>query len=284
MICRYRAVMTTTQPEQRREASSPYGEWADAVHDLVSYRYLASRPRMIDRDHAENWIRIRHDLRTPAGGVLTAPLAIGMLDAAGINIDRINVLALTQIDIHLTDPGRDVAEVYFAGSVTREARSMVFTETTIADAADPGRMLGFGIANWSVIVPTTGDFHYPEPGEGIPDSPDAPPLWQAYSGRRRDDGHFEVPGLSRQVGTERLHHGPMLVLSEAAAIDAAGTPVDVEHLSMTIVSPGRTGPFVAAAEILPGKGRALGARVELRDEGHDNRLVARSFVQLRPAE
>jgi acyl-coenzyme A thioesterase PaaI-like protein len=276
--------VTSTDPAVRREASSPFGEWADAVNDLISYRYLASRPRAVDRDRAENWVRVRRDLRAPAGGILHAPLAIGMLDTAGISVDPINVLALTQIDIHLTDPGHTVNEVHFSGSVTREARTQVFTECVIADAERPDRVLGFGIANWTIIVPTTGDFRYPEPGAGIPDSPDAPPLWQAYKGRRRADGRLEIPGLSSEIGTERLHHGPMLVLSEAAAIDAAAVPVDVEHLSMTIVSPGRVGPFVVTAEIFPGTGRALGSRVELRDEGNDNRLVARSFVQLRPNE
>jgi acyl-coenzyme A thioesterase PaaI-like protein len=274
-----------THPGDRREASSPYGEWADAVGDLMSYRYLASRPRALDRDRAENRLTIRGDLRT-TGGLLAAPLAIAMLDTAGVNVDPINVLALTQVEVHVIDPALDVGAVAFHGHVTREARSQVFTETRMVDASDASRAVGFGTANWSIIVPTTGDFRYPEPGEGIPDDGTAPPLWEAYTGRRRADGRLEIPGLSPLVGTERLHHGPMLVVSEAAALDAAGAhfdgrPLAVEVLATSIVSPGRSGPFVAGASVLAGTTDAIGCRVELRDEGRDDRLVARTFLRIR---
>jgi acyl-coenzyme A thioesterase PaaI-like protein len=279
--------MTGAQPGVRREAASPYGEWADAIDQLISYRYLASRPRALGRNHAENWLLLRHDL-CGTGGVLAAPLAIAMLDAAGINVDPINVLALTHIDVHVLDPAVDVREVHFRSHVTREARSQVFTESTMFDADDPDRAIGFGTANWSVIVPTTGEFRYPQPGAGIADSVDAPPLWAAFTGRRRGDGLLEVPGLSPLIGTERLHHGPMFVITEAAALDAIArrlgdVPVAVEHLAMSIVSPGRRGPFVAHPTWL-GEGRGtIGCRVELRDEGFHGRVVARTFLRARSA-
>jgi acyl-coenzyme A thioesterase PaaI-like protein len=269
--------MTTAQPTVRREAASPYGEWADAIDQLISYRYLASRP----------WLLMRRDLRA-SGGVLAAPLAIAMLDAAGINVDPIHVLALTHIDLQLLDPALDVREVHLHSHVTREARSQVFTETTMFDADDQNRAVGFGTANWSVIVPTTGEFHYPEAGAGIADSPDAPPLWEAYTGRRRPDGLLEIPGLSPLIGTERLHHGPMLVISEAAALAAVverlgDVPLAIEHLAMSIVSPGRAGPFVTHAELIGEQRQVIGCRVELRDEGVDDRVVARTFLRVRAA-
>src|SRR4051794_22423259 len=169
----------------RREAESPYGEWADTAHgDLMSYRYLASRPHVIDRDHADGRMTIRHDLRT-SSGLLLAPLTIAMLDVAGINIDRINVLALTQFEVSLIDSAVDVSEVFLEGRVVKEARSQIFTECVIMDDSDHNRMLGYGTANWSVIVPTASGFVYPEPGPGIPDSSEAPPLWEAFTARRR---------------------------------------------------------------------------------------------------
>jgi acyl-coenzyme A thioesterase PaaI-like protein len=273
--------------EERRESASPYGEWADS--DLMSYRYLASAPRALDRDHSENRLRLRRDLRA-GGGVLAAPVSIAMLDAAGINVDPINVLALTHIDIDVFDGAHDVAELQFRSQVTREARTMVFTEAVVTDAADPTRLVAFGTANWSVITPTPpGDFRYPEPGEGIPDSPEVPPLWEAYTGRRRDDGRLVIPGLSPEVGTMRLHHGPMSVVTEAAALEAARLDVGdddfrVEHLAMSLLTPGRTGPFVAHPEVVGSSATSVGVRVELRDEGHDDRLVARTWVRLRRAD
>jgi len=47
----------------------------------MSYAYLRSRPRAIDSTHADNLLELRADLRTPAGAVMAAPLAIAMLGA-----------------------------------------------------------------------------------------------------------------------------------------------------------------------------------------------------------
>jgi hypothetical protein len=270
----------------RREAADPFGEWAGSKDVLMSYRYLASAPRAVDRTHAENLLRIRRDLRTPGGAMLAAPLAIAMLDAAGVNVDPVNILALTQVNITVIDHGRGVDDVFVAGRVPTEARSQIFTEASFYDSGDRETLIGLGSANWSVICPTPDGFVYPEPGEGVDDTSDVPPLWQAYTGRRRDDGLFEIPGLRPEIGAERLHHGPMLVVAEAAAIDAGaralGTDVvGVDQLTMTIVAPGRVGPFVAVPVSVGTSGDVGACRVELRDAGRDDRVVATTVVRMR---
>src|SRR5262245_11582921 len=131
-----------TNSTTRTEAASPYGPWDESLDALMSYRYLASRPRWVDRTHADGLMRLRPDLRTPAGAVLGAPLAIAMLDVAGINIDRIWILALTQINVEVLDAADDVGEVFLAGQVIKEARSQIFTEARIYDAADRDRAIG----------------------------------------------------------------------------------------------------------------------------------------------
>jgi hypothetical protein len=275
-----------TESTTRREAVSPFGEWAGSVDALISYRYLASRPRAIDRTHAEGLMEIRSDLRTPAGAVLAAPLTIAMLDVAGINVDRIWILALTQTNVEILDAGADVGEIYLRGQITSEARSQIFTETRIYDAADHDHLIGFGTANWSVICPTPEGFQYPAPGCGVEKMTELPPLWQAYTARRRADGLLEIPGLRPEIGGERLHHGPMLVVTEAAAIEAAAEALGtdalaVEHLGLTIVAPGRSGPFVARPVLVAVREDTVGCRIELRDGGRDDRLVATAFVRLR---
>jgi acyl-coenzyme A thioesterase PaaI-like protein len=275
-----------TNSATRRESTSPFGEWANSIGELMTYRYLASRPRMIDRTKADGLMALRPDLRTPGGAVLGAPLAISMLDVAGITIDRFWILALTQINVDVLDSAVGVDEVYLSGQVTTESRSQIFTEARIYDAADRDRVIGFGTANWSVICPTPEGFQYPEPGPGIEPTDEVPPLWQAYTGRRRTDGLLEIPGLRPEIGTERLHHGPMLVVTEAAAIEAAtealGTDaLAVEHLGLTIVSPGRSGPFLASPVLVAAQSDTVGCRVELRDQGRDDRLVAAAFVRMR---
>lgn len=270
----------------RREAASPFGEWAGAQDSLMTYRYLASRPRAIDQSHAEGLMEFRPDLRTASGAVLGAPLAIAMLDVAGINVDPVNILALTQIDVEVLDNAVDVAEVYLSGQVITEARSQIFTEARMYDAGDRDRVIGFGSANWSVICPTPAGFWYPAPGRGVRGMADVPPLWQAYTGRQRADGLLEIPELRPEIGTERLHHGPMLVITEAAALRATSAAVDtdalaVEHLGLTIVAPGRSGPFVATPVLVAARGDTVGCRVELRDHGREARLVASAFVRIR---
>jgi acyl-coenzyme A thioesterase PaaI-like protein len=275
-----------TDSTTRREASSPFGEWASSVDALMSYRYLASRPRAIDRSHAEGHMQLRPDLRTSAGAVLAAPLTIAMLDVAGINVDRIWILALTQTNLEVLDAGLEIGEIYLTGHVTSEARSQIFTEARIYDAANHDRLIGFGTANWSVICPTPEGFQYPEPGLGTEGLAEVPPLSQAYTARRRTDGLLEIPCLRSEIGGERLHHGPMLVVTEAAAIEAAaealGTDaLTVEHLGLTIVAPGRSGPFVADPVLVAVGSDTVGCRVELRDRGRDDRLVAIASVRLR---
>lgn len=276
-----------TEPStSRREAADPFGEWASSKDVLMSYRYLASAPRPLDRTHAENLLHIRSDLRTPADAMLAAPLAIAMLDAAGVNVDPVNILALTQVNITVIDHGSSVDDVLVAGRVATEARSQIFTEASFFDAADPAKLVGLGSANWSVVCPTPDGFAYPEPGEGVDESSDIAPLWQAYTARRRSDNLLEIPGLRPEIGADRLHHGPMLVVTEAAALEAGaealGTDaLGVDQLTTTIVAPGRVGPFLAVPVSVGASGDVAGCRVELRDSGREHRVVATTVLRMR---
>jgi hypothetical protein len=251
----------------------------------MSYAYLGSRPRAIDDTHADNLLDLRSDLRTPAGAVMAAPLAIAMLDAATINLESMKVLAATQVDVDVIDCAIDVREALLTSQITTEARSQVFTEARIYDADDPGRAIGFGTANWSVFGPMPRRFCLPEP-RAVPGRGAAlPPLWQAYSGRRRPDGLLEIPCLELEVSAERLHHAPMLVVTEAVALEYGAQMLGtdalmVDHLAMTIVAPGRIGPFVASPVFSAVEADTFGCRVELRDIGRDNRLVAATFVRM----
>jgi len=275
-----------TESAIRREAADPFGEWAGSKGVLMSYAYLASAPRAIDRTHAENLLHLRRDLRTPAGGMLGAPLAIAMLDAAGVNVDPVNILALTQVNITVIDHGGHIDDVYVAGRVATAARSQIFTEASFYDSGDRQMLVGLGSANWSVICPTPEGFVYPEPGDGVDETSDLPPLWEAYTGRKRTDGLLEIPGLRPEIGAERLHHGPMLVVSEAAALAAGAAALGsdmlcVDQLTATIVAPGRVGPFVAVPVSVGASEAVAACRVELRDSGHGDRVVAATVVRMR---
>ncbi|MDT5018169.1 MAG: hypothetical protein QOD39_4329 [Mycobacterium sp.] len=270
----------------RRPAPDPQGDWAATRGVLMSYAYLGSRPQAIDSTSAENVLDLRSDLRTPAGAVLAAPLAIAMLDAATVNVEGMRVLAVTQVDIDIVDCAIDIRQAHLAGRITTEMRSQLFTEARIHDADDPTRHIGFGTANWAVLSWAPHRFCFPQPGPPEPGWVGLPPLWHAYSGRRRADGTLEIPRLPLEVGEERLHYGPMLVVTEAAALDDAARELGtdqlvVEHLAMTVVAPGRVGPFIATPVFTTVEGDSVGCRVELRDAGRGDRLIAATFMRMR---
>ena len=251
----------------------------------MSYAYLGSQPHAIDRAHTENVLRLREDLRTPVGAVTAAPLAIAMLDAALVNMDSMHVRAVTQVDVAIVDCAIDVDRVLLSGGITADAGPQLFTEARIYDADDVRRHIGFGSANWTVLGMPPQRFCFPEPdATDLAASDASPPLWQAFSGHRRCDGLLEIPRLM-EVGVDRLHYAPMLIVAEAVALEHATLTLDtdmlsVDSLSMTMVAPGLVGPFVAQPVFSAVDTETVGCRVELRDTGRGNCLVAAGFVRM----
>jgi hypothetical protein len=268
-----------------RAAPDPRGHWAPSRGVLMSYTYLGSQPRAIDRAHTENVLQLREDLRTSAGAVTAAPLAIAMLDAVLVNMDSTHVRAVTQVDVAVVDCAIDVDRILLSGCNTADAGSQLFTEARIFDADDVSRHIGFGSANWAVLGRPPQRFCFPEPDAvDLAASDDSPPLWQAFSGHRRCDGLLEIPRLM-EVGAERLHYAPILIVAEAVALEHAtlilGTDMlSVDSLSMTMVAPGLAGPFVAQQVFSAVDAETVGCRVELRDAGRGNCLVAVGFVRV----
>jgi acyl-coenzyme A thioesterase PaaI-like protein len=270
-----------------RGAEKVFGVWEESMAELISYRHVGCQSVLLDRTHADGRMRLRSDLRAP-GGPLTAPLAIAALDAAGNILDRHHHLALTHITVDLFEDARDVAVAAVRCRVVRETRSQVFTEATFVAADDPRRVLGYSTADWTIVGPTPPGFDYRDPGEGPLDSPDAPPLWEVYHGHRRADGGFGIDALSPAIGADVLHHGPIMVVSESAAFDAAAAAVGTDRLAVDtaatrIVAAGRQGPFSVTVDALRAD-RVVPCRVEVRDEGRDDRVVAVTLLRLHTVE
>ena len=256
-----------------------------ALREMVSYRYIGCRSVRIDRERTEGRMRIRHDMRTPVSP-FTAPLAIAALDAAGNSMDRFYKIVITHVVVDVFDPMPDVEWVVLHGDVTREARTQLFTDARIVVADDPERVVGNVTLDWAILAPTPPGFHYLDPGPGVPDTPDLPPLWEAYSGRRRDGGGFVIDGMNPSIGTKMsrepvLHHGPILVLTEASALEAAASvsgtdDLVVEQASTRVISAGRKGPFVVTSDAVPTKD-AIVCRATLHDEGLERDVAVAHF-------
>lgn len=263
----------------------------EALQEMVSYRYVGCSSVLVDRERAVGRMRIRrNDMRTPVSP-LTAPLAIAALDVAGNSMDRHYKIAITHVVVDVFDPMPDVDSVVLHGDVTREARTQLFTDARVVAAEDPQRVVGNVTLDWAILAPTPPGFRYLDPGDGLPDTPDLPPLWEAYSGRRREGGGFVIDGMNPSIGTKMskepvLHHGPILVLTEAAALEAAadiaGTDqLVVEQASTRVIAAGRRGPFVITSDAVQTKD-AIVCHSVLRDEGA-GRAVADAHLRIRPA-
>ena len=255
-----------------------YGIWTQTVAKLISYRYLGCRSVLGDGFDARGEMTLRSDMRR-GGSLLAAPVAIAMLDTAGIAVDRHWQLALTHIDVHLAGRDSEVARLGVLGSMTRQARSQVFTEAEFVDADRPDVVLGFGTADWAVIDPTPSGFEYIDPGPGVADSGDLPSLADAYDARPRQGGGFIIDQLTPRLGGLVLHHGPILVTLEAAALEVGGVAARVEQLSVRIVKAGKRGPFSATAKVLSESNDVVLVRADLHEGLDGTSLIATATVR-----
>jgi acyl-coenzyme A thioesterase PaaI-like protein len=253
------------------------GVFTASMDELVSYRYVGCQAVALDADHAIGHTTVRSHLCTP-GSLSSAALAISMLDAAGINVDPVLLLGLTQVDIQLYEHALDVRRLRTAGRVVRWARTQVFTECRFEDDAS-GRVIGAGAANWSVVAATPEGFTYTDMGPGHPESPATPSMLDAFELQDADGGGFVLPSLSPRVGAEVLHHGPMLVGTEQAALQAGAMAAGTDGLAlrsstMRIVRAGRKAPFAMTATVLTTTGDVVACRSEVTDGDGDTIAVA----------
>ena len=244
---------------------------------LITYRYLGTYSESLGVHQAEGWITLRSDLRGPVG-LLAAPLGIALLDTAGINVDYLGFVMPTRIDLHVFEPALDVRRVHIIGRVVRQARSQFFTEGRLVDFHDRSRVIGIGSTHWAVGGPNPG-YEYIRSGTAPEERVDLPPLYEVYGARRRNSDQLEILALTPELGGPRLHQGPVQVVSEAAAMFAATEAVGsnrfwIEHQGTSIVARGTAAPFVTSSEVLRVAEGSVHVRVELRNEGGDNRLCA----------
>jgi hypothetical protein len=114
----------------------------------------------------------------------------------------------------------------------------------------------------------------------IEDSPELPPLWQAFGASKRPDGHWMLPALSVELASPdaALHIGPQHVVLETAAIDLAAAAVDTRKVQVVswhvmFMSRGKVGPFRVEGTAHVGTTGRVGVRMLLHDEGNADKPV-----------
>jgi hypothetical protein len=181
----------------------------------------------------------------------------------------------------ILDPGRDVRRIEIVSEDLKRGRQMGYSRAKIVDADQPGRVLaltqGQGI---SIGTPPEGLERMEANPLEVIDSPDLPPMWQVFGGRRRPDGHWALPELAVEVASPdaALHIGPQFIIGETAAADAAAGLAGTDRVQgvsshVMFVSRGKTGPFRVETEPMFGADGVVAVRAVMHDEGVDDRIT-----------
>src|SRR6201992_3716517 len=244
---------------------------------LLSYRYIGRNHSSMNVGETDDTVTIRRDMRNDAGGIMVAPLAIASPE--GCQADLVAVPNPVIASVQIVDPGYDVnkVEVVDSGNV-HQGRMMGYGRCKIVDAENPDRVIAFNEGQGAIIgIPPEGLDKMDVSGSElvIEDSPDLPPLWQAFGAAKRDDGHWTLPALSLELASPdaALHIGPQHVVLETAAIDLAADVAGTRKLQVVswhvmFMSRGTVGPFrVEGAAHAGGRGR-VGVRIVVPDAGN----------------
>ncbi len=163
---------------------------------LLSYRYIGRFHASMDNGDADETVTMRRDMRNPSGGLLLAVLGIASPDSGGVS-DLEAVPNPVIWSCQVLDPGRDIKRFEVKTEVLKQGRQMAYSRSTIVDADKPSRVLalteGQGV---SIGVPPEGLTKMEHVPLEVVDSPDLPPLWQAFGGACRPAG----TGCCRTLG------------------------------------------------------------------------------------
>jgi hypothetical protein len=258
---------------------------------LLSYRYIGRSYASMDLGPEDNTVTIRRDMRDPTGGLLLAVLCIAAPEGGHMS----DLEAVPNPVIHscqVIDPGRDVRRIEVVSEDLKRGRQMGYSRAKLVDADHPDRVLaltqGQGI---SIGTPPEGLERMQANPLEVVDSPDLPPLWHVFGGRRRSDGQWALPELALEVASPdaALHIGPQFVIGETAAADAAAGLAGTERLGrvsshVMFVARGKVGPFRVETEPMLGADGMFAVRTVMHDEGVDDRIITVGSYLFRSAE
>jgi hypothetical protein len=266
-----------------------FAEVMGSPDGLMTYRYLNCCQ---DPVTLVGHMDIRRDMRNPAGGLLAAPLSIGMAEGRG---DDTAVPAPVMGSVHVLDDGRDVRSVVALplDGPTKRGRTLNFgSGGKLVDADDRDRVIAFTQSIGVKIADVPPGYEYVPPApSGITDSPELPPLHEAFGATRNERGRWQLPPLDQQHASTSgtLHHGATQVVLERVAFElvaeATGTEMlQIEDWAVMYTTAGRVGPFEASGTVIGADARAPrhASQVQLVDRGMGDRLIAIGTGVFRP--
>jgi hypothetical protein len=269
---------------------------------LITYWYLG---RAFNQAVDPDTMDLRADMRNAGGGIMAAPLAIAAPETGGWK-DRESIPAPLTYSLHVLDPAPDVQTIRITRETVRRGRKIGFSRSLIADADDPHRVIAITSGTGVTLGEAPPGFQPVDLPPDLRDSP-LPPLPVVF-GARRDPEGWRLPELSTRLASTSasLHLGPIHVVCEAAAIDAAlqaaeiprrsgahgdeiaskskSGVLQIEDWEVHFAAPGRKGPFLVRAEAWPGPVGRLLVRFTLLDEGNADTIVATGTAAFRDTE
>ncbi len=257
---------------------------------LLSYRYIGRNHGSMNTGPADDTVTLRRDMRNAAGGLLVAPLSISAPEG-NVGSDLVTVPNPVVHCCQILDDARDVRRIEVVESeVLHAGTRMGYSRSKIVDADDHSRVIAFTEGQGVRIgTPPEGLEKMDEDRLEIVDSPDLPPLWQAFGASRRDDGHWALPPLSPELASPdaALHIGPQHVVLETAANDLAAALAGSDLLQMRtwhvmFLARGKVGPFRVDGEAVQSAAGRIGVRLTLHDEGDRDRKVTSASAILEP--
>lgn len=250
---------------------------------LLTYRYLGREWSSLDNNVAEgHFMTLRHDMRNKTGGIMAAPLCVASPECGGFN-DNIVVPNPLIASMQILDPARDVKKLMILPDNLHTGRRLGFSRALIVDANNPERVIaistGVGLSLGDV---PDGYQKIDNPPIDVVDSPDLPPLHQIFGAQRMSHGVWQLPILSAELASPdaALHIGPQHIALETASTELAqslnASPLQIDDWYVMFVNRGKVGPFVTQGEAFVGANGKVGTRVNLIDEGDNQRIISTS--------
>jgi len=178
--------------------------------------------------------------------------------------------------------------------VLRRGRSSVVTRVDVADLA--GSAVATSWMSCAILTPENGPPPFTRPVQPYEREVPADPIFAAPPHEFFNLSAGHAPGVVHLDVDQRLrnpwgilHGGSSAVVLDAAArslvvgqpIVGATPEVIVTDLAVHYLSPGRVGPIVATATSVGHRGPDHLVRVEVRDHGADDRLMALAMTTVR---
>jgi len=252
------------------------------------YEHLGVHSRMIDETSGETHMPTGPDVRLK-GILRAAPLGLSFEQGVATYVYKKVLAVPVQIQLHIRDAGEGIEGIRSVTHQVRLGRSLVVTDGEIRDSANPERLVAYGSIIWSVIgpAPDMGD----GPGDPPSHEPSDTPVGEAAGIVPLEDGTgVRLDGISAQATGPGgiLHAGMFQMLSEDAALTVArrelgDVPIQAVDCTYDFLDAGREGPFVARADVVCSGSQGVELRINIRDEGNNDRLGCAAWVRVIPA-